>query len=704
MYPSVISLSLYFTPCFKLTALITRNCMTDECDSKLQRVYDMIALSCIPFDAICTDIKCNYLINKDQLKEFLSTYQDERYSDTEILELIQRHEPNKSLREQAKMSFEGFARMLLDKDNYAFAHELTEVAETEMDFPLSYYFIASSHNTYLTGHQLKGESSVDVYREILLSGCRCVELDCWDGDDGWPVIYHGRTLTSKISFKTVVEAIRDVAFATSPYPLILSIENRCSLPQQTRMAEIFSSVLGDKLVSKYLFDSDITGDAQLPSPSMLKYKILIKNKKVRTSSEQTSETRNSISTNGIDEDFEDDDEFDDTEFSALNKESIGSENESYGSNPEDGKRQRRKSVENRFSVKRPIVVAKEMSDIVVYTESVKFRGLNISTSTISSTSQNAPSRRSIPAINAGFLAQVEQLVRTGRSSVCHQIISLMETKAKRLCKNQAMDVIAHTQTQLIRSYPSGYRIESSNYNPIHFWSCGIQLAATNYQTYDFGQLINVAMFEQNGSCGYVLKPPFMWDGKHALYRKVNPNMSEHHFSSSEFKLKIISGQYLTQGAQYDASVHVEVDISGVPIDCTVKKTKSSNRNSLNPIWQEEFYYRISVPDLCFIRFQVVETSSNHVCAQRVILLRCLKTGYRHVRLRTTSNIKLAFATLFIFSKTTTRSESIKRLTGLSSCPSNHEKSLDSLSQRTKTKYQRRVLRQTAVDQLQVQND
>ena len=103
-------------------------------------------------------------------------------------------------------------------------------------------------------------------------------MDCWDGVDGEPVIYHGWTLTSKLLFKDVLtDAILPYAFHASPFPLILSIENHCSREQQDRMAELFRSVLGDLLWT----DPVDTSLSSLPSPNFLKNKILIKAKRIK---------------------------------------------------------------------------------------------------------------------------------------------------------------------------------------------------------------------------------------------------------------------------------------------------------------------------------------------------------------------------------------------------------------------------------------
>ncbi|CAL1547808.1 unnamed protein product, partial [Lymnaea stagnalis] len=71
-----------------------------------------------------------------------------------------------------------------------------------------------------------------------------LSVDCWDGPENDPIIYHGYTLTTKILFRDVIKAINEYAFKTSPYPVTLSIENHCSLQQQQVMANVMNLTFG----------------------------------------------------------------------------------------------------------------------------------------------------------------------------------------------------------------------------------------------------------------------------------------------------------------------------------------------------------------------------------------------------------------------------------------------------------------------------
>ena len=98
-------------------------------------------------------------------------------------------------------------------------------------------------------------------------------MDIYDGEIE-PVIYHGKTLTTKVPLRDICQAIARYAFVASPYPIIISAEVHCGVAQQVMIANIMSDVFGDALVK-----APVDGRPKievLPSPEDLRGRVLLK--------------------------------------------------------------------------------------------------------------------------------------------------------------------------------------------------------------------------------------------------------------------------------------------------------------------------------------------------------------------------------------------------------------------------------------------
>ncbi|XP_051805399.1 1-phosphatidylinositol 4,5-bisphosphate phosphodiesterase eta-2a [Acanthochromis polyacanthus] len=619
-------------------------------------------------------------LDTDDLANFLQTEQKmTKVTKDHCLEIINKFEPCSENQKQAVLGIDGFTNYMRSPAGDIFNPEHYNVNQ-DMNQPLCNYFIASSHNTYLMGDQLMSQSRVDMYAWVLQAGCRCVEVDCWDGQDGEPIVHHGYTLTSKILFKDVIETINKYAFGKNDFPVILSIENHCSVPQQKKMAQYLIEILGDKLdVSSIKADES----GRLPSPEALRGKILVKGKKLPPNIDENAEEGDVSDEDSADEmeddcklmngdtsanrkqveniakkkldnlmkeskirDREDPDSFtiaalppavkptDKTDSKGKSEDGTDTADEA---NPSSNKRTGRSFMGSFSKRKKKTSKLKKTSS---------FEDIDTDQESTSSASR-APLHHSKKKKTMKLSRALSDLVKYTRSvglydieaqaNCSWQVSSLSETKAHQVMQQKATSFIHFNQRQLSRIYPSSYRVDSSNFNPQPFWNAGCQLVALNYQSEGRVLQLNRAKFYSNGNCGYIVKPACMCEGA------FNPNMEDPLPGQmrKQLVLKIISGQQLPKpkdsmlgdrGEIIDP--FVEVEIIGLPVDCCKEQTRVVDDNGFNPMWEETLVFTVYMPELALVRFLVWDHDpiGQDFIGQRTIAFNSMMPGYRHVYL------------------------------------------------------------------------
>uniref|UniRef100_A0A8C7KN61 Phosphoinositide phospholipase C n=1 Tax=Oncorhynchus kisutch TaxID=8019 RepID=A0A8C7KN61_ONCKI len=592
-------------------------------------------------------------LSLDQLTDFINRRQrDSRLNEVlypplkreQIRQLMEKYESNASQLERDQISLMGFSKYLGGEENTIVPPERLDIID-DMNQPLSHYFINSSHNTYLTVGQLTGLSSVEMYRQVLLTGCRCIELDCWKGrpQDEEPYITHGFTMTTEIPFKEVIEAIAESAFKTSPYPVILSFENHVdSAKQQAKMAEYCRTIFGDALLIDPLEKYPLIPVQPLPSPQELLGKILIKNKKKhhhRASSggnmrrrtgeidalEQASPVNVNWSVHILNEHAGEGGrgEKDGLMNGWLDRWRIlvtvvcvcflGGEGESDEEEEDEPVAELKKPNSDEGTASSEVNATEEMSTLVNYIEPVKFKSFEVA----------------------------------NKRNKYFEMSSFVETKGMDTLKSAPIEFVEYNKKQLSRIYPKGTRVDSSNYMPQLFWNVGCQMVALNFQTLDLPMQLNMGVFEYNGHSGYLLKPEFMRrTDKH--FDPFTENIVDG-IVANTVKIRVISGQFLTDKK---VGVYVEVDIFGLPADTKRKyRTRTSNGNSLDPVWDDETFVfnKVVLPTLASLRIAVFEENGKFL-GHRICPVSTIRPGYHYISLKNEMNQPLLLPSLLVYTE------------------------------------------------------
>ncbi|KAL4610158.1 hypothetical protein ACB092_08G031700 [Castanea dentata] len=394
----------------------------------------------------------------------------------------------------------------------------------DMSAPLAHYFLYTSHNTYLTGNQISSNSSIAPIIDALKRGVKVIELDLWPNSKKDDVeVRHGGTLTRPVELIKCLRAIKDNAFSANEYPVVITFEDHLNQTLQAKVAKMVTIMFGE-----LLYRNDAKKLEVFPSPESLKRKILISTKPPK--------------------------EYLDEESSMEREDS-----QRQGSSDEE---QTQNTYKKKLGATNKVLLDEDEDEDQIF-----------------------PEYKSLISIHAGKPKGGIDDCLIDTNTV--RRLSLSEQELENAVKTHGATIIRFTQRNLLRVYPKGMRLDSSNYDPMLGWTHGAQMVALNMQ-------VTVYMGE-----GWAR------DFRHTHFDRFSP-----------------------------PDFFVKVAIAGVPADEARKQTKAIEDDWL-PVWDESFEFSLRVPELAVLRLEALEYDTTGVPdfgGQTCLPISELRNGIRAVPL------------------------------------------------------------------------
>lgn len=478
-------------------------------------------------------------------------------------------------------------------------------------------FLANSHPpTMPHASFLQSFSSVEMYMAALQRGCKSLEIDCWDGDsEDEIIVYHGYTLTSQVAFDDIIDCVRRyIDCHPHSYPIVLSLENHCSVSCQRRMASLLKKKLGDRL---YIPKGDDLSE-DLPSPQALRGMVVIKGKRPPEPDNTDIASRHD----------EDDAAYDPYDEALL-------EPSPYTSYVTEQK----KAEKSNAKIDHELAQSTLFHGCVFHSFE---KSLSLSPSHMHSMNETAIGKiLSKSPLNADLWVE-------------------------------------YNQHHLTRIYPAGSRVDSSNYNPLLPWTLGCQMVSLNFQTSDSPLILNDGFFQRNGGCGYILKPDKLRGKKEQSISALpnGPQTLRIRIVSGsclpkpngEVKGEIIdpyvrvrlhdvmpeNSKNVVESNGFLSSSLYPKGNSGPRYVTMTHTTKYVLDNGFAPVWRENSWAEFRIyNDMAMVQFCVRDKSygrTDESIAEAAIPVSCLRSGYRCVRLYDKHNARTGpfdMATLLI---------------------------------------------------------